>query len=154
MNHLFPYIIKDWEMYFNMEFHKFSFGKIGVLRKEIAEIIIDEGTDINIAMVDEIHRYLLSIFTHSFSLLINKTNSYSTQLDALIKFGTLSTINKIAVYTPNKLAKRSADFAADIPTSTELNIQFLQKIIQNGLIWQKNILEMIQELKMKSFMET
>jgi len=41
----------------------------------------------------------------------------------LIKFGSLNTINKIAVYAPSKMAKLSADFAADIPSSAVLNIQ-------------------------------
>ncbi len=106
-----------------MELQALSFVKISIVQANIAEIMVDEGVDINIEMVDEIHDNFLSTFANSFSLLINKTNSYSTQLDALIKFGTLSTINKIAVYAPNKWAKLSADFAADIPSSAVLNIQ-------------------------------
>ncbi len=117
-----------------MELQKLSFGKINIIQANIAEIMIDEGVDISIEMVDEIHNYLLSIFTNSFSLLINKTNSYSTQLDALIKFGTLSAIDKIAVYAPNKGAKLSADFAANIPSSAVLNIQVFTKR-DDALFW-------------------
>jgi len=106
-----------------MELHKLSFAKVAVLQSNIAEVIVDEGVNIDIKMVDEIHKCSLSIFTNSFSLLINKTNSYSTQLDALIQFGTLTAIDKIAVFAPNKMAKLSADFAADIPSSAVLNIQ-------------------------------
>jgi len=117
-----------------MELHKLSFGKIGVLGSNIAEVIVDEGVNIDMEMVDEIHNCLLSIFTNSFSLLINKTNSYSTQLDALIQFGTLTAINKIAVFAPNKMAKLSADFAADIPSSAVLNIQVFTDR-DNALAW-------------------
>lgn len=106
-----------------MELYELSFCKIDVLQKDIAEVIVNEGIDIDMEMVDEIHHCFLSIFTHSFSLLINKKNSYSTQLDALIKFGTLKAINKIAIFAPNKMAKLSADFSADIPSSAVLNIQ-------------------------------
>lgn len=106
-----------------MDWYKLSFAKVGIIHSNLAEIIVDEGVDIDLVMVDEIHRYLLSIFTHSFSLLINKSNAYSTQLDALIKFGALKAIDKIAVYAPNKLAKLSADFSATIPSSAQLNIQ-------------------------------
>lgn len=117
-----------------MEFYTLSFGKVSILRSDIAEIIVDEGVDINVQMVDEIHHFLLSIFVNSFSLLINKTNSYSSQLDALIKFGTLSTINKIAMFAPNRMAKLSADFEADIPSSEALNIQvFSQR--EEALSW-------------------
>jgi len=106
-----------------MEWHKLSFGKIALLRSNVAEIMVDEGVDIDVQMVNEIHNHLLSLFTHSFSLLINKSNAYSTQLDALILFGSLTAINKIAIFAPNKLAKLSADFSATIPSSTHLNIQ-------------------------------
>jgi hypothetical protein len=105
-----------------MDLYKLSFARVIVLGSELAEVIVDEGVNIDIEMVDEIHNCLLSIFPNPFSLLINKTNSYSTQLDALIKFGALSAINKIAVFAPNKMAKLSADFAADIPSSAVLNI--------------------------------
>jgi len=106
-----------------MEWHKLSFGKIALLRSNVAEIMVDEGVDIDVQMVNEIHNHLLSLFTHSFSLLINKSNAYSTQLDALILFGSLTAINKIAIFAPNRLAKLSADFSANIPSSTHLNIQ-------------------------------
>ncbi len=106
-----------------MEMHQISFARIYLLRSDLAEIIVDDGVDININMVDEIHTSLLSLLDNSFSLLVNKSHAYSTQLDALIKFGTLSAINKIAVFAPNKLAKMSADFSATIPSSKDLNIE-------------------------------
>jgi len=106
-----------------MELHKISFATISVLRNDLAEIMVDEGVDMDLAMVDEIHLSLLSIFTGSFSLLVNKTNSYSSQLDALIQFGALATIDKIAIFAPNKMARLSADFTASIPSSAKLNIQ-------------------------------
>lgn len=106
-----------------MEVRKISFATVSILHCGLAEILVDKGADIDIDMVDEIHDCLLSLFNHSFSLLINKSNAYSTQLDALIKFGTLRAIDKIAVFAPNKLAKMSADFSATIPSSATLNIQ-------------------------------
>ncbi|PKG80749.1 STAS/SEC14 domain-containing protein [Colwellia sp. 75C3] len=106
-----------------MDVHQISFAKVCVLRSGLAEITVDSGADINLEMVDEIHQFLLSLFSHSFSLLINKSNSYSTQLDALIQFGTLAAIDKIAIFAPNKLAKMSAEFSATIPSSTALNIE-------------------------------
>lgn len=106
-----------------MEVHQISFATICVLRSDLAEITVDSGVDINLGMVDEIHQLLLSLFSHPFSLLINKSNAYSTQLDALIKFGALTAIDKIAIFAPNKLAKMSAEFSATIPSSTVLNIE-------------------------------
>lgn len=106
-----------------MELHRFSFGNLIVLSNNLGEVIVDEGVDVNVAMVNEIHAVFLSNFSASFSLLINKTNSYSSQLEALVMFGELSQIDKIAVFAPNKMAKLSADFSATIPSSQKLNIE-------------------------------
>lgn len=106
-----------------MGIHQISFAKVSVLSNDMAEITVDSGADITLDMVNELHHLLLSLFDGSFSLLINKTNSYSTQLDALIHFGTLPAIDKIAIFAPNKLAKMSADFSASIPSSAVLNIE-------------------------------
>jgi len=105
-----------------MEVHSISFGIIQLIQDDIGEVIVNEGVDIDINMVNEIHQKFLDVFEQPFSLLINKKNAYSTQLDALIKFGELSAINKIAIYAPNQLAKLSADFSASIPSSALLNI--------------------------------
>jgi len=106
-----------------MEIHQISFAKVCVLSNDLAEITVDSGADINLNMVNELHQLLLSLFCDSFSLLINKSNSYSTQLDALIHFGTLPAIDKIAIFAPNKLAKMSANFSATIPSSAVLTIE-------------------------------
>ncbi|NRA84382.1 MAG: STAS/SEC14 domain-containing protein [Gammaproteobacteria bacterium] len=105
------------------ELHQFSFGQVRIFSQVLAEITVNEGAEINTEMVEELHTLLLSLFTNSFSLLINKTNTYSTKFDALTQFGQLEEINKIAVFAPSTMAKFSADFSASIPTSRALNIQ-------------------------------
>lgn len=114
--------------------HQFSFGIVRILRHDLAEITVNEGADINIKMVDELHELLFSLFTNSFSLLINKIYSYSTEFEALSHFGQLPIINKIAVFAPSKMAKFSADFAANIPSSMRLDIKvFSQR--EDALTW-------------------
>lgn len=53
---------------------KLDFGVINHLEKQIAEVIIDEGVEINDIMVDEYHRYLDQYYSGDFGLLINKMN--------------------------------------------------------------------------------
>ena len=60
-----------------MDSYELSFGKIIILRNDLAEVIVNEGVEVDFGMVEEFHHFLLSNFTHSFSLLINKVNSYS-----------------------------------------------------------------------------
>ena len=44
-----------------MDVHQISFAKITVLRNDLAEIVVDNGVDINVKMVNEIHavKYLI-----------------------------------------------------------------------------------------------
>ncbi|MDP2562669.1 STAS/SEC14 domain-containing protein [Psychrobium sp. 1_MG-2023] len=107
-----------------------------MLADDIGEITVNEGTEIDVAMVEEIHMLMLSVFNDKFSLLINKVNSYSTHFDALSLFGQIDEVNKIAVYAPSKMAKFSADFSAAIPSSSALNIQvFIER--DEALDWIK-----------------
>lgn len=117
-----------------MEIHQISFANICILHDGLFEITVDNGVDINLTMVNEMHDLLLSLSNKRFSLLINKSNSYSTQLDALIHFGTLATIDKIAVFAPNKLALMSAEFSATIPSSAALNIEVFTDR-EDALVW-------------------
>lgn len=119
-----------------MNCHRISFAQIKVLSCTLGEIIVDQGVDIDADMVREIHQALTELFPQPFSLLINKKNSYSTQLDALILFGQLKAISKIAVFAPNSLAKLSADFAATIPSSAALNIEVFTER-EDALAWLK-----------------
>lgn len=120
-----------------MDLYRVSFAKLNILSNTVCEVIVDDGVNINLEMVEEIHAAFRMNFSDQFSLLINKRNSYSTELDALIQFGKLPQINKIAIFAPNKLAKMSADFSADIPSSAALNIEvFINR--ENALTWLNN----------------
>ncbi len=100
-----------------------SFAKVIKLRADLAEVFVDQGVEVDTKMVDEIHKAFQSLFADQFSVLVNKSNAYSSQLNALEQFGKLNTLDKIAVYAPNELAKLSAEFSADIPSSAALNIK-------------------------------
>jgi len=43
-----------------MEKYDLPFAKIIVLRNDIAEVIINDGIDMDLAMVNEYHKFLLS----------------------------------------------------------------------------------------------
>ena len=65
-----------------MDCHQLVFGTIFIVRDDLAELIVNEGVDVDTSMVEEIHNLLLAIFNNSFSLLINRVNSYSTEFNA------------------------------------------------------------------------
>lgn len=106
-----------------MECHNLVLGSVYILRHNLAELVVREGVDVDIDMVEEFHKLLLSIFNGSFSLLINRVNSYSTEFNALGEFGALMQINKIGVVAYSRLAELDAEFMIAIPRSVELNIK-------------------------------
>jgi len=103
---------------------KLSFCEIKLLEKDIAEVIVDEGVEINLSMVAEYHSFLLDKMTYPFSLLINKKHSYSYTFEAQLQLATLSQINVMAVVAYTKISeistKNLASFTREIPWILEI----------------------------------
>ncbi|WP_068546419.1 hypothetical protein [Thalassotalea crassostreae] len=117
-----------------MDIHKLSFAQVTVLSNRIVKIAVDQGANVDLEMIDEIKQLFCELFDVSFSILVNKSNSYSTQLEALVAFGKIENIDKIAILAPNKMAHLSADFSANIPSSAALNIKIFN-LRNEALAW-------------------
>ena len=85
--------------------HKLSFGQITILQEDIAEVIVNNGVEMNLEKVGEYHEFLIAEMRHPFSLLINILNSYTYTLEAQQYIGSLSQINAIAVIAYDKLTE-------------------------------------------------
>ncbi|MFT5757832.1 MAG: hypothetical protein ACI9LM_002568 [Alteromonadaceae bacterium] len=103
---------------------KLSFCEVILLEKDIAEVIVDDGVEVNLLMVEEYHAFLLKQMTYPFSLLINKKNSYSYTFEAQLQVATLSQINVMAVIAYTRTAeistKNLASFTREIPWQLEV----------------------------------
>lgn len=55
-----------------MDLHRFSYGTFTEIEIGIAEVVVDEGADIDMVMVEELHQAFLAQLPERFSLLINK----------------------------------------------------------------------------------
>lgn len=98
-----------------MELHELSFAKIILLREDIAEVIINDWVEMNVAMVDEYHQFLLAHLKPPFSLLINKVNSYSYDFEAQEKLATLKEINAMAVVAYRRSTEVTTQALASMP---------------------------------------
>jgi len=98
-----------------MNKYTLSFCEITLLEKDIAEVIINEGIEINLAMVEEYHALLLNKLVYPFSLLINKKNSYSYTFEAQLQLAALPQINVIAIVTYTKISEISTRNLASLP---------------------------------------
>ena len=99
------------------------FARIVILREDIAEVMINEGVQMNLAMVDQYHDFLLTRLDAPFALLINKVNSYSYDFDAQEKLATLKEINAMAVVTYSKVSRLATETLVSFPRKVKWNIK-------------------------------
>lgn len=121
-----------------MDLYNLPFAKIIILREDIAEVIINDGIEMNIGMVEQYHAFLLSHLQQNFSLLINKVNSYTYDFDAQMKLATLKEINAMAVVTYNRITELATESLVSFPRDVEWNL----KIFSNrdeALVWLNTI---------------
>jgi len=96
-----------------MDLHTLSFAQITILRDDIAEVVVNEGIEMNIDMVNEYHTFLLKHLKAPFSLLINKIYSYSYDFLAQRNLAELKEIHSMAVVSYTSTSKQSTLALAD-----------------------------------------
>ena len=105
---------------------KLSFADINILREDIAEVIVHEGIEMDLAMVDEYHAYLQKHLQSPFSLLVNKKNAYTYSFEAQAKLATIDEINVMAIVTYNSSARLSTANLQKIFHQDEWNLKFFR----------------------------
>lgn len=118
-----------------MTVHELPFSKIILLSDSIAEVIINEGVELDEAMVDQYHEFLLKHLSAPFCLLINKINSYSYSFAAQINLATLKEINAMAIVTYSTAAELATNnLATAVPREVEWNLKMFSNR-ENALNW-------------------
>ena len=121
-----------------MSIAKLSFGKIIILKPNLAEVIIDSDVVIDLKMVGEYHEVLLANLEQPFNLLINKVHQYSYTFEAQHQIGTLEQINSMAVVAYNSVTESSTACLFLIPRDIPWNIK-LFKDRKSALAWLASI---------------
>jgi len=106
-----------------MELHELPFAKVIVLRDDIAEVMINDGVIMDIAMVEQYHDFLLTHLRAPFSLLVNKVNAYSYDFNAQEKLATLKEINAMAVVAYNRVTEITTQTLASYPRNVKSNLR-------------------------------
>jgi hypothetical protein len=97
-----------------MNTHEFSFGKIILVAEHIAEIIMNEGVQMDVAMVDACHRFLAENLRFPSGLLINKINSCSYDFEAQRKLGMLEQVRAVAIVSYRKTTELASQVVSAI----------------------------------------
>lgn len=106
-----------------MELHDLAFAKIILLREDLAEVIVNEGVEMDVAMVEQYHDFLLKHLSAPFSLLVNKVNSYTYNFDAQQKLATLEQIDRMAVVAYDRVTEISTKYLASLPRTVNWNLK-------------------------------
>lgn len=106
-----------------MECHQLSFCTIKILRNDIAEVIINDGVEVDVKRLNEVESFLIRQLTPPFSLVMNKVNHYSFQYDAQVKMGTYQQLNAIAVISYNKTSEILTETLKNIPRDMKWNLE-------------------------------
>lgn len=120
-----------------MNSHRFSNGELILLQDDIAEVIADDGVEIDLVMIGEFHEFLINHVRAPFSLLVNKRNSYSFTLEAQKYLYSLETINAVAVVAYNKASEDTARALLNYPGNPDFEGRVFNTR-EEALAWLQN----------------
>lgn len=106
-----------------MDLYELSFAKIIILNDNVAEVMINDGIEMNEDMVKEYHAFLISHLRSPFSLLINKINSYTYDFQAQMQLATIKEIKAMAVVAYNRVTEITTEALVSLPRNEKWNIQ-------------------------------
>lgn len=65
-----------------MAIHHLSFAQMTIIQQDLAEIVVNEGVEMNVSMVREYAEFLKSNLVSPYFILVNRLNSYSYTFNA------------------------------------------------------------------------
>ena len=106
-----------------MKLHELSFAKIIILQDDIAEVIINEGVEMDEPMVDAYHAFLREHLSPPIYLLVNKINAYSYDFNAQMKLATIDEIAAMAVVAYSRTTHLATDGLLKFPRKKQWNLK-------------------------------
>ena len=117
-----------------MNTYQLSFGTLAVLDEHTAEVIVDEGEELDLAAVDEYHAFLATHLKPPICLLINKLNGYTYTFEAQLKIGDINGLCAMAILTYNRASRVSTQNMAALPRQTQWNMEIFEER-ETALAW-------------------
>jgi len=105
-----------------MSLYRLAFGKIIILKDDIAELIVDEGVEMTRKMVDDCHEFLIEHLKLTFSLLVNNINSYAYSFSAQRHFATIPQLQAVAFVAYSPVTARSIEALLYVPRKVDWNV--------------------------------
>ncbi len=117
-----------------MKTYDLSFGTVTVLRPDLAEVIVNEGVEMDRDMVDEYHMFVSEFLAESCGILINKKHQYTYTFEAQLEIANLEKIKAMAVVVYSDATRIATEALMKLPTHSQWNLKIFPDR-EAGLAW-------------------
>ena len=121
-----------------MKNYKMSFGTIIKLNNNLAEIVVDDGIEMNLTQVKEYHNFLLNNLKAPFYLLVNRKYSYTYTFEAQKAIVNFDKIKKLAVLLSTQGGLMSSETLLSLNENLNWEISWFNKR-EDALAWLNEI---------------
>lgn len=122
-----------------------SFGTVTLLRPDLTEVIVNEGVEMDLDMVDEYHMFISEFLADPCATLINKLHQYTYTFEAQMSLSTLDKIKAIAIVVYTETARITTTNLLKLPTHAGQNVKIFSDR-EAGLRWLEQQLALFKEL--------
>ncbi|WP_057832796.1 hypothetical protein [Colwellia sp. TT2012] len=126
--------------------HQLSFATVNVLSDGIAEIIITEGIEVSMEMLDEFDAFISQHLSDHFALLINKLHSYKFTFEAKMSMASHEKLIAIAVIIYKAADHKIIDDVMSLRAIDDLNLKAFSALElgwQQGYDWLQGELNLL-----------
>jgi len=123
--------------------HRLSFAYFNILSDNILEVVVDDGIEMTLEMVEECHDFINAHFTNDFGMLINRVNNYTYTYEAKLSLASYEKLKAIAFVYYSKDSKDITKQLSKTRISDEWNCRIFSGL---ELGWQQAYDWLLQEL--------
>jgi len=76
--------------------HRLSFAYFNILSDNIVEVVVDDGVEMTMEMIEECHQFIHAQFSDDFGMLINRVNNYTYTYEAKLSIASYENLKAIA----------------------------------------------------------
>ncbi|MCB1024438.1 MAG: hypothetical protein KDB79_08610 [Acidobacteria bacterium] len=106
-----------------MKIHELPFGKFIELNDVFVEVIIYEGVELTVEMLDQFQDYLVNKKSNLTGVLYNKINDYTYTFEAQMRLGQLPGIDAIAVVAYSQISRQVTESIIKMSRNSSWNIR-------------------------------
>lgn len=118
------------------EAHQLSFCSVNFISHNIIEVIVNQGIEVSIEMVEEYDAFMANNFDSDFAILINRINHYDYSPEAKWLIGSNPYIKAMAVIYYDDLTRMSTDLLKKTRAVDGWNLQSFSGL---ELGWQRAV---------------